>query len=103
MNNGNTITVPDTYVRSVSEMLETQRLYFEASAKAKKTKLGSDYQEAKDLLRQAKEIEARVRKHTNEILGNHFGKMTAEEALAKLREQTEEDLELVRKGVRNDA
>ena len=94
----NTITVPDTYVRSVSEMLESQRRYFEASAKAKKTKLGSDFQEAKDLLRDAKALENQVRKHTDEILGNHFGKMTAEEALAKLREQTEEDLEYARKG-----
>lgn len=94
----NTITVPDTYVRSVSEMLESQRRYFEASAKAKKTKLGSDFQEAKDLLRDAKALENQVRKHTDELLGNHFGKMTAEEALAKLREQTEEDLEYARKG-----
>lgn len=95
----NKITVPDTYVRSVSEMLEIQRRYFEASAKAKQTKLGTDYQEAKDLLREAKALEGHVRKQTDYLMGIHFGKMTADEAIAALREQTDSDLEQARKEV----
>lgn len=80
-----TITVSTEYVRSVDELLNLQQRYFEASAKAKKTKLGADFQEAKDLLRACKEEEYKLRATTSAYLREIYGAMSPQDAIAAMK------------------
>tara|TARA_R110002020_G_scaffold475112_1_gene708597 strand:+ start:732 stop:1034 length:303 start_codon:yes stop_codon:yes gene_type:complete len=92
-----TIEIPESYVHQVEEVLNLQERYFEAAAKAKKTKLGYDFQESKDLLRECKQLEAKLRQDTASILGSIHGKMTADEAIAAMRRDLDDDLHYARK------
>lgn len=80
-----TITVSTDYVRSVDELLNLQQRYFEASAKAKKTKLGTDFQEAKDLLRECKELEFQLKAGTSKYMTEIYGSMTPQDAIAAMK------------------
>lgn len=92
-----TITIPVSYIRKVDEVLSLQQKYFEKIKEAKKSNLGSLYQEAKDILRECKALEEELRVETKGILKSIYGSMTADEALKAMREQLDEDHELARK------
>ena len=93
--NNELITVPGSYIRSVDELLNLQQRYFAAAAKAKSTKLGSDYQESRDILRECKELESKVRAKTSAYMVQIYGAMTAQDAIEQMKKN------LDGKGVKN--
>lgn len=87
-----TITIPETYIHQVEEVLNLQERYFEAAAKAKQTKLGYDFQEAKNILRECKQLESKLRQDTAGHLRTIHGAMTPDVAIAAMRQQMDDDL-----------
>ena len=87
-----TIQVSEAYVRLVLDLLDLQQKYFAKSAEAKRTKNGITFQEAKDILRECKQTESDLRLASNAILAGVNGSMTADQAIAALREQLDLDL-----------
>lgn len=96
--NNQTITVHASYIRLVYEAREAQKAYFEANQEAKRTRQGIAWQRAKDLLREAKNIEHQLDEATEKLMNELCGTMSADQAILAMRLQTDEDLEQVRKG-----
>jgi hypothetical protein len=96
-----TITVPESYITLVWETREAQKSYFHASLEAKKTREGIAYQRAKDLLREAKNVEHQLDEETEKLMRELRGSMSADEAIAALRHELDVDLEQARKEASN--
>jgi putative sterol carrier protein len=96
-----TITVPESYIALVWETREAQKSYFQASLEAKKTREGIAYQRAKDLLREAKNLESTLDQQTDFYMAELRGSMNASDAIAALRNELDSDLEEARKEASN--
>lgn len=94
--NNDMITVPKAYIKAVDELLNLQQRYFAKSAEAKRSKAGALFQEAKDILRECKEAEYKLKAQTNHYMTQIYGAMTPEEAIRQMKEN------LDRKEVRHD-
>lgn len=83
--NNDMITVPKAYVKAVDELLNLQQRYFAKSAEAKRSKAGALFQEAKDILRECKEAEYKLRAETSRYMTQIYGSMTPEEAIRQMK------------------
>lgn len=96
-----TITIPESYIALVHETREAQAAYFEAALAAKKSNTPDGWKERTIRLKESKALEASLDQQTAHYLGEIRGTMTAEQALAAMRDQLDEDLDVARKEVSN--
>lgn len=81
-----TITISESYIKLVHETRAAQQAYFKASLEAKKTKQGIAFQLAKDLLREAKQLDQQLDEQTNQLMAQLHGSMTADQAIAAMKD-----------------
>lgn len=96
-----TITIPESYIALVHETREAQKAYFEAVVTAKKSGSPDAWKERNARLKESKALEATLDQQTAHYLTEIHGSMTAEQAIAAMRAQVDEDLDIARKEVSN--